>query len=113
MVNLQSPILGEDGFQTFSNDYKRNEDKSYFRDESGSPVKITIPTTLYTLVQGALLAHNGDIEPELIEQRYDIYNKIYGNTEVELSEEERKVIIELCCRKYDVIFSGQTIKLLK
>lgn len=113
MINLQAPIIGEDGYQTFSSDYERNEDKSYKRDDKGNVVKVTIPTTLHTLVQGALLSHNGDTEPDDIELRYDIYLKIEGKDEVELTKEEVAVILELCCRKYDVLFSGQAIKLLK
>jgi len=113
MINLKQPILGEDGYQTFSHDFERNEDNSYKRDENGKTIKVRILTDLYVLVQGALLSHNGDVEPELIEKRYDLYKKVEGKDEIEITEEELKVISELLCRKYDVLFAGQAIKLLK
>jgi len=75
--------------------------------------KIEVKADLYKLLREALLVHNGDTDPESIETRYDLFTKIHDQTEIELDEEERKLLIDLCCSKFDVIFTGQVIKLLK
>ena len=113
MIDLTAQILDGDWYPSMGYDYELNEDGSYIRWKDGTPVQKKIFTKLSHLIREALISHNGDTNAESIKYRYDLYKKIKDKKEVELSKEEKDIIIQLICNKYSVIFTGQVMELLK
>ena len=113
MINLTTPILDEDLKEAVTNVNKKDEDGNYLRDEGGKMIKEELRATLYGLCRTAILSSNGDADPVSLEKRHDLFRKIQNQNEVELTKEEAELLTTMICEKFDVLFSGQAIKMLR
>ncbi len=113
MIDLTAQILDGDGFPSMGYDYELNKDGSYIRAKDGTPVQKKIFTKLSNLIREALVWHNGDTNAESIQYRYNLFMKIKDKKKIELSKEEKDIIIQLVWAKYSIIFTGQVMNLLK
>ena len=68
--------------------------------------------TVGLLIEQCLLQKTQTLCKEEIIARYDLFLKIQGKEEIELTEEELKLIDELIASRYDTFTAGKTYELI-
>ncbi len=107
MINFKTPITDESGEVV-----KQNwNTKKIVR---GKQVDGTVnrETTLEDLTRLALLGSYDDEKDDDILPRYQLFRKIYGKEEVELTYKEKKLLKRFICKKHGVLFAGQALELI-
>ena len=107
MINLQSQIIGEDG-----NVAMVRMPQTKIIDGKKQTITVEVEATAYRIIREVLLAMP-ESDNEVIEKKYDLFCKINGKDEVELTEEEKKLILGDIAAKNSTLFAAQIIKLLK
>jgi len=106
MTKLTVNIIGEDG----GNAMVRVPETKIIdgKKQTGTVEK---ECTLYGVIREVLLGCP-DQDIEIIEKKYDLFQKINGKDEVEFTKEEKELILSDLPTKFGVLFAGQAIKLL-
>ena len=113
MVNLQSVFMDKNG-QPVKQVYRSEE----FKDGEVKPVSDYRETTLMDIIRVSLLKGSEDsffsslFKEKNTLKRYQMYRKLEGNTEIELTNKEIKFVSKLICKHYDTLFAGQAIEML-
>ena len=86
----------------------------YYEDEEGVPVEKqrleVTEVTVGRMLTAALLKKEGEMEEKEIMEKYELFLKLEGSDEIELTDKELEFIKSLVCRIYDIFFAGQIIK---
>jgi len=69
-------------------------------------------TTLEDVARTALLGSYDDELDDDILPRYQLFRKIQGKGDVNLTYREKKLLKRFICKKHNVLFSGQALELI-
>jgi hypothetical protein len=107
MINFKTPITDESG-QIVKQNYRTK------KIVKGKEVDGTIyrETTLEDVARTSLLASYDDDKDDEILPRYQLFRKIYGKGEIDLSEAEKTLLKRFICKKHEVLFAGQALELI-
>ena len=106
-MNLKQHIIGEDGEIAMV-----RIPQTKIMDGKKMVSTIEVEADVYRVLREVLVAtpNNNADEAEL---KYDLFLKIKDADEVEFTAKEKKIILEILPSKFDTIFAGQVIKMLK
>lgn len=107
MINFLTPITDEAGEVVKQNFKTKKIVKG--KEIDGTVNRVT---TLEDVARTALLASFEDDKDEETLPRYQLFRKIYGKGEVELTEEEKTLLKRFICKKHEVLFAGQALELI-
>jgi len=87
------------------------KDYELYTEENKKMEKITLGKTLCGVVlQAPTPKEKTDLAYKL--QRYNLFKKLRDQKEIELSPEEKELLIELTNLQYDVFYTGQIVELI-
>jgi hypothetical protein len=129
-LNLTAPILNEEGEQTMYKGLKivKKMIPKKIKDEEGKiidsdeMIEIEVEetddkkSTLGILIAKSLLRKTielRDMEPDTVEMRYDLLERIKKSDEIEITEEELTEIRMCLCQKFETFYAGQAMKIIK
>lgn len=106
MVNLKKVILSESGEPAMTSFKSPILEKGKIKENT-----VRREILLEDILRNSLIVGE-DNEHESVFARYKLYSKIKDVTEVEFTEEEKTLLKELICPKWNIWFAGQAIELI-
>ncbi len=111
MIDLTQTLLDRRGVTT-EVEKRVVEDGQYVIDEFHKQKTEKIEATLGDLLANALLRDYGIAEEEAILKHFNLFKKVEGAKDLEVSEEELTLLKGVVCKAYDTYFAGTILSLL-
>ena len=104
-MNLEQKIYRKDGGEAVIVKKPEKKDEKRAKNES--------PMTVKDLIEHALLENGEDKDPQSHVKRYALWEKIKGQKDVDLLDEEKELLEKLVAEKMEILVSAQVIKELR
>ena len=92
---------------------EKEKDENGVEQEVEKEVQEEKDLTLGIVIEQSLMQLDGELDPDIVLLRYEVNEKIRDQKEVELKDEEKKVIKKLICRRWQPFLAGQALQMLK